>query len=81
MPRLIILDGLAKINRAYNYERILEISILTANAKLAERGEHQTWTLELPSFIIIVGNFIVGYFFGFPMCEKFIPTLPILCNY
>ena len=46
----LVLDYLVRIIRA-QLCKDLKVSYLQANAKLAQKGEHQTKTPEVPSFV------------------------------
>ena len=52
------LDDLVRINKAWQYEE-LKVSDLEANVKLAQKAEHQTYMLEVPSSILYESNISV----------------------
>ena len=63
------------------HQLTLELGI-TSNSKLAQRGEPQTGTPEVPCSILTGGtcNFIL-LIFSFLTCKPLMPTLPTLYNY
>ena len=71
-------DPLLELVSSKEYDRKdIKVSNLQANAKLAQKGEHQTRMAEVPNLILTAGNIFSLDFFSFHVGKPLMAITPL----